>query len=136
MGKPWFLEYTETFFMKKILIRPIFSLLLFVVVTAPLKSQPIDIEGAALVRSMCNALFLIVKVIENQVSTFYHIYQLHPLQENSGQFWGSYLEQLDSVNINQQSLIVTTTSSFKEVSYIPTEFAFIRWVFPSECDFR
>ncbi|KEQ18716.1 hypothetical protein GZ78_00965 [Endozoicomonas numazuensis] len=110
-------------------MRFIFSLLL---VTAPLKSQSVEIDRAVLVRSMHNVLFLIIRVIENQVSTFYHIYQL---QESLGQYWGSHLEQLDSVKVNEQYLTVKI-ASFEEVSYIPTEFTFIRWVAPNECNFR
>lgn len=115
--------------MKKILIRSIFLLFL---VTTPLKSQPIAIERGVLVKSIHNALFLIIKVIEHQGSTFYHIYHL---QEKYGQYWGTHLEQLDSVIVNEQKQSVKTTS-FEEYSHIPTEFYFIKWVTTYECNFK
>ncbi len=116
-------------FLKRILIRLIFSLLL---VTLSLKGQSLEIEGALLVRSMQNALFLIVKVIESQVSASFHIYHL---QESLGDYWGIHLEQINSVQVHEQALSVQITL-FEEVSNIPTEFFFIRWVAPSECNFR
>ena len=97
----------------------------------PLESQPVEVECAVLVKSIHNALFLIVKVIESQLATFYHIYQL---QEKFGVYWGYHIEELDSVKIYEDQIVKVT--SFEEMSYIPTEYFLIRWVAPSECNLR
>ena len=109
-------------------------LLLVLMVPLELESQPVDIklERAALVKSIHNALFLIVKVIESQLSTFYHLYHL---QEQYGVYWGYHIEQLESVKINQEGQIVKVIP-FEAVSYTPKEYIFIRWVNPNECNFR
>ncbi len=118
-------------FMKRMLIRSFF--LLFLTTAIPLTTQSLEIKRAILVKSTCDVWFLIVKVIEDPttMSMSYHIYQL---QEDSGQFWGTHLEQLDTVKFTEERHGVKTTS-FEAFSTIPTEFIFIRMVAPTECNF-
>lgn len=117
-----------TSLIKEKLIRLI---LLFLITTAT-KSHPLEIERAILVKSRYNLLFLIIKVNEDQDSSFYHIYQL---EKYSGQYWGTHLEQIDSVRINEREQRVRI-ASLEQSPFIPTDFSFIRWVAPAECNFR
>ncbi|WP_252179648.1 hypothetical protein [Endozoicomonas sp. 4G] len=108
------------------------QLILLFSLTIPAGSQAIEIKEAILVRSTYDNLYLIITVREDQGYSFYHIYQL---ENRSGQYWGTHLQELDSFRINTRKQTVNIVSYGLPPS-IPTSFSFVRWVTPDECNFR